>query len=67
MRSLASTDSGRLALCPQPIQRVLAFPALTIERRADFDALFLPAALAEVRGVVAADAPKHLPNQDMLF
>jgi hypothetical protein len=64
---LASRDNGRLALCPQPIEEVLAFAALTIERRADFDALPLPPALAEARGVRAAHAPEQLPDQDMLF
>lgn len=64
---LASTDNGRLALCPQPIEVVLAFTALTIERRADCEALSLPPALTEARGVVAADAPEQLPDQDMQF
>jgi hypothetical protein len=33
----------------------------------DFDALSLPPALAEARGVPTADAPEQLPDQDMLF
>jgi hypothetical protein len=33
----------------------------------DFDALSLPSALAEARGVPAAEAPEQLSDQDMLF
>jgi hypothetical protein len=64
---LASMNNGRLSLYAQSIEEVLAFAALTIERRADFDALPLPPALAEARGVRAADAPEQLPGQDTLF
>jgi hypothetical protein len=60
---LASTDNGRLSLYSQSIEEVLAIAALTIERRANFDALPLPPA----RGVRAADAPEQLPDHDMLF
>jgi hypothetical protein len=64
---LASRDNGRLSLCSQSIEEVLALAALTIERRANFDALPLPPAIAVARGVRAADAPEQLPDQDMLF
>jgi hypothetical protein len=64
---LTSTNNGRLSLYAQSIEEVLAFAALTIERRADFDALPLPRALAEARGVRVADAPEQLPGQDTLF
>jgi hypothetical protein len=46
---------------------VPALVALTIARRTAIDALFPPPALAEVRDVVAADAPEHRPDQDMQF
>jgi hypothetical protein len=42
---------------------VLAIAALTIERRANFDAL----PLQPGRVVPTADAPEQLPDHDMLF
>jgi hypothetical protein len=64
---LASTENGRLTLYAQSIEEVLAFAALIIERRADFDALPLPAALAEARGARVEDMPEQVPGQETLF
>jgi hypothetical protein len=50
-------------LYSQSIGEVLAIAALTIERRANFDAL----PLQPGRVVPTADAPEQLPDHDMLF
>ena len=63
---LASLEGGRISLYAQSVEEVLAFAALMIERRAEFDALPLPSSLAAARLFSSAESPDPLTGQDPL-
>jgi hypothetical protein len=62
---LASAEGGGLILWAQSIAEVVAFTHMLLDRAAEFDAIALPVALREARGV--STEPPSSADQEALF